>query len=31
MTIEGDEPIFRNPEQSGIAMVDIGMVAIAKF
>jgi hypothetical protein len=31
MTREGDEPLFEIPERSPIGMVDLGMIAMAKF
>jgi hypothetical protein len=31
MTREGDEFIFEKPERSGNAVVDLGMIAMAKF
>jgi hypothetical protein len=31
MNTEVDVPVFGNPERSGIAMVDLGMMTKAKF
>jgi hypothetical protein len=31
MTREADEPRFGKPERKGIEILDLGMIAIAKF